>query len=126
MSTAQQGSIPFSVGQIEGGFQQLSTLMGAAGQEDGLASVVINSARLYQKDASRYRFGVTGASHGGSVQNRSLSKATEARKAGSAAVIAERKDKKAIAKGIKVQLFAQLYEFPSDGKPMKPVCRLRV
>ena len=98
--------------------------MGAAGQEDGLASVVINSTHLYQKDASRYQFGVTGAGQGGSVQNCSLSKATEARKAGSAAVIAEQKDKKAIAKGIKVQLFTLLYEFPSDGKPMKLVCRL--
>ena len=120
----QQGSILLSVGKIEGGFQQLSTLMGAAGQEDGLPSVVINSAHLCKKDASHYQFGVTGAS--GLVQNHSLSKVTETLKAGLAVVVAEQKDKKAVVKDIKVQLFAQLYEFPSDGKPMKLVCGLHI
>ena len=42
---------------------------------------------IYQKDASCYWFGVTGAS--GLVQNHSLSKATETCKAGSAAVVVE-------------------------------------
>lgn len=127
MLTARKGQIPFSVGQIEGGFEQLSKLINtAAGREEdpGLASAVINTARHHQKDATRYRYGVSG--FGTLAQNPSLKRASEARKAGSAAVVAERKDKKAAARGIKVQLFAQLYEFPSGGKPMRPVRRLYV
>ena len=84
MSIVQQGSILLSVRKIEVGFQKMSTLIGETGQEDGITPVIINSAYLYQKDASCYWFGVTGAS--GLVQNHSFSKASEAHKAGSAAV----------------------------------------
>ena len=59
--------------------------------------------------------------------NQSLIRATEAHKAGLSAVVTERRDKKAAAKGVKAQLFVQLWEFPSNGKPMKQVqCKLQL
>ena len=42
-------------------------------------------------------------------------------------MVTERRDKKAVVKGVKAQLFAQLWEFPSNSKPMKQVqCKLQL
>lgn len=126
MPTVQSENIPVSALEIEGGFEQLCALiMPVSIQLDGLASQVVQSAHTFQRDASHHQFGIQGIST--HTQNQSLIRATEACKAGLSAVVTERRDKKAAVKSVKAQLFAQLWEFPSNSKPMKQVqCKLQL